>query len=65
MGWSIYDNLFLRQWKKVPPAHVQRVCVVFLCVGGIGEVTPLLTLSSRLRYVGVFLGGDGNCHQKL
>ncbi len=32
--------------------------MVFLCVGGIGEVTPPLTLSSCLRYVGVLLGGD-------
>jgi hypothetical protein len=38
---------------------------VFLCVGGIGKVTPPLTLLSRLRYVGVLLGGDGNCPQKL
>ncbi len=36
-----------------------------LCVGGIGKVTPPLTLSSHLRYVGVLLGGDGNCPQKL
>jgi hypothetical protein len=41
-------------------------CVVFLsCVGGIGEVTPPLTLLSCLRYVGVLLGGDGNCPQKI
>ncbi len=39
--------------------------MVFLCVGGIGEVTPRLTLSSRLRYVSVLLGGDGNCPQKM
>jgi hypothetical protein len=36
-----------------------------LCVGGIGEVTPPLTLSSRLRYVGILLGRDGNCPKKL
>jgi hypothetical protein len=34
-------------------------------VGGIGKVTPPLTLSSCLRYVGILLGGDGNCPQKL
>jgi hypothetical protein len=37
----------------------------FYDVGGIGEVTPPLTHSSGLRYVGVLLGGDGNCPQKL
>jgi hypothetical protein len=36
-----------------------------LCGGGICKGTPSLTLSSRLRYVGVLLGGDGNCPQKL
>jgi hypothetical protein len=40
-------------------------CVVFLCLGGIGEVTPPLTLLSCLRYESVLLGGDGNCSQKL
>ena len=40
---------------------LRYVCVVFLwCVGGIGEVTPPLTLLSCLRYVGVLLGGDRN-----
>jgi hypothetical protein len=34
-----------------------------MCVGEIGEVIPPLTLSSHLRYVGVVLGGDGNCSQ--
>jgi hypothetical protein len=34
-------------------------------MGGIGKVTPPLTLSSHLRYVGVLLGGDGNFPQKL
>jgi hypothetical protein len=39
-------------------------CVIFLrCVGGIGEVTDPLTLLSRLRYVGVLLGGDRKCPQ--
>jgi hypothetical protein len=37
----------------------------YICVGGIGKVTPPLTLSSCLRYVGILLGGDGNCPQKL
>ncbi len=41
------------------------LCGMFMMVGGIGEVTPPLTLSSRLRNVGVLLGGDGNCPQKL
>jgi hypothetical protein len=41
------------------------LCGIFIMCGGIGEVTPPLTLSSRLRYVGVLLGGDGNCPQKL
>ncbi len=36
-----------------------------LCGGGIGEVTPPLTLLSRLRYVGVLLGGDVKCPQNL
>ncbi len=38
---------------------------IFMCGGGIGKVTPPLTLSSCLRYVGVLLGGEGNCLQKL
>ncbi len=38
---------------------------IFMMCGGIGEVTPPLTLSSRLKYVGVLLGGEGNCPQKL
>ncbi len=37
----------------------------FYVWGGIGKVTPPLTLSSRLRYVDILLGGDGNCPQKL
>ncbi len=32
---------------------------------GIGEVTPPLALLSHLRYVGILLGGDGKCPQKL
>jgi hypothetical protein len=41
-------------------------CAVFLCVGGIGKVTPPLTLLSCLRYdVGVLLGGEGNCPPNL
>jgi hypothetical protein len=44
---------------------VKIFCVVFLCVGGIGEVTPPPTLLSRLRYVSVLLGRDGNYPQKL
>jgi hypothetical protein len=44
---------------------VKIFCVVFLWVGGIGEVTPPLTLLLRLRYVGLLLGVDGNCPQKL
>jgi hypothetical protein len=40
-------------------------CVVFLCVGGIGKVTPPLTLLSCLRYVGILFGGDSNCPQIL
>ena len=34
-------------------------------MGGVGEVTPPLTLLSCLRYVGILLGGGGNCPQKL
>jgi hypothetical protein len=42
------------------------LCGIFMRGGNrLGEVTPPLTLSSRLRYVGVLLGGDGNCPQKL
>ncbi len=41
------------------------LCGIFICVGGIGKVTPPLTLSSHLRYVGILLGGDSNCPQKL
>ncbi len=40
------------------------VCGIFY-VGGIGKVIPPLTLLSRLRYVGILLGGNGNCPQKL
>jgi hypothetical protein len=43
----------------------EDISVVFLCVERIGVVTPQLTLLSRLRYVGVLLGGDGNGPQKL
>jgi hypothetical protein len=39
--------------------------MILLCVGGVGEVTPPLTLLSHLRYVGILLGGDGNCPQKI
>ncbi len=36
------------------------LCGIFMMCGGeIGKVTPLLTLMSRLRYVGVLLGGRG------
>jgi hypothetical protein len=45
---------------------------IFLCgifsVGGIDKVTPVsppLTLLSCLRYVGILLGGDGYCPQKI
>jgi hypothetical protein len=41
------------------------VCGIFMMCGGIGKVTPPLTLSSCLRYVGILLGGVGNCPQKL
>jgi hypothetical protein len=41
------------------------LCGIFMMCGGNGEVTPPLTLSSYLRYVGVLLGRDGNCPQKL
>jgi hypothetical protein len=41
------------------------LCSIFMMCGGIGEVTPPLTLSSCLRYVVVLSGGDGNCPQKM
>jgi hypothetical protein len=47
------------------PFYCEDISVWYFCVWGIGKVTPPLTLSSRLSYVGVLLGGDGNCPQKL
>jgi hypothetical protein len=54
-------------WDDNNELPVILLCLVqfFLCVGEIGKVTPPLTLSSCLRYVGVLLGGDRNCPQKL
>jgi hypothetical protein len=38
---------------KLPVVLLRLVCTIYLYVGGIGKVTPPLTLLSRLRYVGI------------
>ncbi len=41
------------------------LCGIFMMCGGNDVVTPPLTLLLQLSYVGILLGGDGNCPQKL
>ncbi len=59
------------RWRRLHIAGVvsflmgSYFCVVFFLWVGIGKVTPLISLLSRLRYVGVLLGGDGNWPQIL